>query len=126
MRSAGSPGGRAHWWLGNMSRDQYYKFSLDHINLYNLIRLEEDGAPRTAYLSAFATLRACTGTHENAHFNMIERGVEGADAARDRETEKCLKGGSGGRDAITMLTSLGSIPRAARIAPAASSASTSA
>jgi hypothetical protein len=69
----------------------YYKFNLDHINLYNLIRLEEPGVPRTAYMSAFATLRDCTGTHQNAHFNMIERGLEGADAKRDRDTEKFLE-----------------------------------
>jgi hypothetical protein len=69
----------------------YYKFNLDHINLYNLIRLEDPGVERTAYMSAFATLRDCTGTHQNAHFNMIERGLEGADATRDRDTEKFLK-----------------------------------
>jgi hypothetical protein len=69
----------------------YFKFNLDHINLYNLIRLEEPGVPRTSYLNAFATLRGCTGSHENAHFNMMERGVNGADATRDRETVKYLK-----------------------------------
>jgi hypothetical protein len=42
----------------------YFKFNLDHINLYNLIRLEEPGVPRTEYMNAFATLRGCTGTHE--------------------------------------------------------------
>jgi hypothetical protein len=69
----------------------YYKFNLDHINLYNLIRLEEPGVPRRLYMNAFATLRECTGAHQNAHFNMIERGVEGAGARRDRDTEKYLK-----------------------------------
>jgi hypothetical protein len=68
----------------------YYKFNLDHINLYNLIRLEEPGVFRTLYLQAFATLRGCTGTHQNAHFNMIERGLLGADAARDAETLNLL------------------------------------
>jgi hypothetical protein len=68
----------------------YYKFNLDHINLYNLIRLEEPGVFRTLYLQAFATLRGCTGTHQNAHFNMIERGLLGADAARDAETVNLL------------------------------------
>jgi hypothetical protein len=69
----------------------YYKFNLNHINLYNLIRLEEPGVPRDLYLSAFATLRGCTGSHENAHFNMIERGVSGPDGARDASTKKYLK-----------------------------------
>ena len=69
----------------------YYKFNLDHINLYNLIRLEEPGIARDLYMQAFATLRGCTGSHQNAHFNMIERGIEGPDAIRDGETEKFLK-----------------------------------
>lgn len=68
----------------------YYKFNLDHINLYNLIRLEEPGAFRTLYLQAFAVLRGCTGSHQNAHFNMIERGLLGADPARDAETVNLL------------------------------------
>lgn len=68
----------------------YYKFNLDHINLYNLIRLEEPGPFRTIYLSAFATLRACTGTHGNAHFNLIETGLVGRDKARDGETSTLL------------------------------------
>ena len=68
----------------------YYKFNLDHINLYNLVRLEEPGPFRTLYLQAFAVLRACTGTHQNAHFNMIARGLVGADAVRDAETVNLL------------------------------------
>jgi hypothetical protein len=68
----------------------YYKFNLDHINLYNLIRLEEPGPFRELYLQAFAALRACTGTHQNAHFNMIERGLLGPDAVRDAETLNLL------------------------------------
>jgi hypothetical protein len=68
----------------------YYKFNLDHINFYNLIRLEPPGSFRTLYLQAFAILRACTGTHQNAHFNMIERGLLGPDDLRDTETVNLL------------------------------------
>jgi hypothetical protein len=68
----------------------YYKFNLNHINLYNLIRLETDGVARPLYMNAFATLRNCTATHENAHFNMIERGVTGPDATRDAATKEYL------------------------------------
>lgn len=68
----------------------YYKFNLDHINLYNLIRLEEAGTFRTTYLNAFTTLRNCTRTHGNAHFNMVERGLRGASATRDAETVQLL------------------------------------
>jgi hypothetical protein len=69
----------------------YYKFNLDHINLFNLIRLEEPGPARAAYLNAFATLRECTGNHQNAHFSMIDRAINGPDAVRDQTIEKYLK-----------------------------------
>jgi len=68
----------------------YYKFNLDHINFYNLIRLEEPGTPRNFYLSAFTMLRNCTRSHQNAHFNMIERGLQGASSTRDAETVNML------------------------------------
>ncbi|MFN2563918.1 MAG: hypothetical protein ABR499_02745, partial [Gemmatimonadaceae bacterium] len=68
----------------------YYKFNLNHINLYNLIRLEEPGAPRVAYMNAFQALRSCTRNHENAHFNLVERALSGPDAARDADTRKYL------------------------------------
>ena len=68
----------------------YYKFNLDHINLYNLVRLEEPGTPRSQYLNAFSKLRGCTRTHGNAHFNMIERGLLGANSTRDLETVNLL------------------------------------
>ena len=68
----------------------YYKFNLDHINLYNLIRLEERGLYRAMYLVAFNRLRDCTGGHGNAHFNMIEHGLRGANEVRDAETRELL------------------------------------
>jgi hypothetical protein len=68
----------------------YYKFNLDHINLFNLVRLEEPGTSRNQYLSAFTKLRHCTRTHQNAHFNMIERGLQGAKKKRDAETVNML------------------------------------
>ena len=68
----------------------YYKFNLDHINLYNLIRLEEAGSYRNTYMKAFDKLRSCTKTHQNAHFNMVERGLKGASDVRDAETRELL------------------------------------
>jgi hypothetical protein len=68
----------------------YYKFNLDHVNLYNLIRLEEAGTFRSTYLNAFTRLRNCTGTHGNAHFNMVDRGLRGPSATRDAETVRLL------------------------------------
>lgn len=71
--------------------NSYFKFNLDHINLFNLIRLEEPLSPALPlYLQAFTTLRGCTGSHQNAHFNMIDRGVRGPDALRDAETDALL------------------------------------
>jgi hypothetical protein len=69
----------------------YYKFNLNHINLYNLIRLEELGTPRNSYVGAFNTLRNCTGTHQNAHFNMIERAIRGANTTREQATAAYLE-----------------------------------
>ena len=69
----------------------YYKFNLDHITFFNLIRLEEPSSfYRLVYLRAFNTLRGCTGTHMNAHFNMIDRALRGANATRDAATREYL------------------------------------
>ena len=71
--------------------NSYFKFNLDHINLFNLIRLEEPLSPALPfYMQAFTTLRECTGSHQNAHFNMIDRGVRGPAATRDAETDVLL------------------------------------
>jgi hypothetical protein len=75
----------------------YFKFNLNHINLHTLIRLEETGVGRIAYLNAFESLRRCTGgragpepDHENAHFNTIDHALLGANVTRDRETREYL------------------------------------
>jgi hypothetical protein len=68
----------------------YFKFNLDHINLYNLIRLEEAGLARNQYLKAFRQLRKCTSSHQNAHFNMIDRGLRGANSTQDGQTVDML------------------------------------
>ena len=59
---------------------------------YNLIRLEEPSSTyRSKYVSAFNTPRNCTGSHQNAHFNMIDRGVRATvNATRDAETLRLL------------------------------------
>jgi hypothetical protein len=65
----------------------YFKFNLDYINLYDLIRLEEDSSPYKAlYTNAYDILRNRTRTHGNPHFNMIDRALKGADGVRDSET----------------------------------------
>src|SRR5262249_41192993 len=49
--------------------NSYFKFNLDTINLYNLIRLESDSFYRDEYLAAYDVLRRTTEDHGNAHFN---------------------------------------------------------
>jgi hypothetical protein len=71
--------------------NHYFKFNLDYINLYDLIRLEEDGSPYKAfYMTAYNILRARTQSHGNAHFNMIDRGLKAPDSVRDTETVTLL------------------------------------
>jgi hypothetical protein len=68
----------------------YFKFNLDTINLYNLIRLETSSTYRKRYLFAYNLLRRTTDDHGNAHFNMIDRALKGPDAKRDEETRRLL------------------------------------
>ena len=71
-------------------RDSYFKFNLDAINLFNLIRLETDSTLRGRYQSAYQYFRDATKNHMNPHFNMIDRALNGPDATRDAETPAYL------------------------------------
>jgi len=66
--------------------DSYFKFNLDFINLYNLIRLEDDASRKGGYENGFSLVRGVTRNHLNPHFNMIDRALDGPDSARDAET----------------------------------------
>ena len=66
------------------SDSSYFKFNLDYISFYNLIRLESSSA-KSIYQDAYAVLRGATATHQNAMFDMIDRGLNGPNAARDAE-----------------------------------------
>jgi uncharacterized protein (TIGR03437 family) len=68
------------------SNDSYFKFNLDYINFYNLIRLEGGGPFKDLYNEAYSILRNHTRDQQNAHFNMIDRELNGTDATRDAET----------------------------------------
>jgi hypothetical protein len=69
----------------------YFKFNLDTINLYNLIRLEGNFIFRSSYMQVYNVLRRTTDDHGNAHFNMIDRALKGADGLRDAETRDLLQ-----------------------------------
>jgi hypothetical protein len=69
----------------------YFKFNLNYINFYNLIRLEENNSAfKSVYMSAYSLLRSTTAGHGNAHFNMIDRALKGPNADRDAETVNLL------------------------------------
>lgn len=68
----------------------YYKFNLANINLFNLIRLESDSNAKRVYLQAYRLLRRTLDDHGNAHFNMIDRQIQGPDSRRDSETLSLL------------------------------------
>lgn len=67
------------------SNDSYFKFNLDAINLYNLVRLDSS-AFNSIYTEAYGVLWHHTRAQQNAFFNMIDRALEGPDADRDAAT----------------------------------------
>jgi hypothetical protein len=69
----------------------YFKFNLDEINLYNLIRLEDTRKNRKRYMAAYKILRATIQDHGNAHFNMVDNALRGPDSTRDAETVALLE-----------------------------------
>ena len=70
------------------SDDSYFKFNLDYICFYNLIRL--DTTAGKAFRPAYDLLRLHTAPHQNAFFNLIDRALNGPDAQRDGETSALL------------------------------------
>jgi uncharacterized protein (TIGR03437 family) len=60
----------------------YFKFNLDYMTFYNLLRLQDNTDNRAAY----QTIRNFTASHQNALFDMIDRALAGTNAPRDAET----------------------------------------
>jgi uncharacterized protein (TIGR03437 family) len=60
----------------------YFKFNLDYMTFYNLIRLQDNSDSRSAY----ETIRNFTAAHQNAFFDLIDRALEGPNGPRDAET----------------------------------------
>jgi hypothetical protein len=71
-------------------RDSYFKFNLDAINLFSLIRFETDSTLLGRYRAAYQTFHNAIATHMNAHFNMIDRALNGANSTRDGQTAAYL------------------------------------
>jgi len=67
--------------------NHYFKYNINYINLYNLVRLEETGSIfRQNYVRAYDELRRTTETHGNAFFNMLDRVIKGGNTGHDVET----------------------------------------
>lgn len=73
------------------TRDSYFKFNLDTINLYHLVALEDSSLRRLFYRQAYDVLRNAIQNHQNAHFNMIDRALNGPDPQRDADTLRFLE-----------------------------------
>lgn len=71
-----------HW-------DSYYKFNLDYATFFTLMRLGS-GYSKVWYDAGYAELHATTGSDQNAHFNMIDRAINGPNASRDSQTVALL------------------------------------
>jgi uncharacterized protein (TIGR03437 family) len=64
------------------STSSYFKFNLDFMTFYNLVRLQDNSDNRGAYQTA----RNYTAAQQNAFFDMVDRGLNGPNPARDAET----------------------------------------
>ncbi len=71
-------------------RDSYFKFNLDADNLFSLIRLETDSKLLASYQSTYQIFHNAIQDHMNAHFNMIDRALNGANSTRDLATSSYL------------------------------------
>ncbi|HEY1492987.1 MAG TPA: hypothetical protein VGF49_00530 [Candidatus Solibacter sp.] len=68
------------------SLGSYFKFNLDYMSFYHLVRLQTNDDNKSAY----TTVRNFTATHQNAFFNVVDRALNGANATRDAETRSLL------------------------------------
>ena len=68
------------------SNSSYFKFNLDYMSLYNLVRLQNNAANRGAY----KIVRDYTASHQNAFFNMVDRALAQPNGSRDAETRILL------------------------------------
>ena len=72
--------------LDVMSNDSYFKFNLDYMSFYHLLRLDNSSHNRAAY----QIVRNYTASHQNAFFDIVDRALNGPNPARDAETQSLL------------------------------------
>jgi len=68
------------------SNTSYFKFNLDYMSFYNLVRLQNN----SDNMSAYRTLRNYTASHQNAFFDMVDRALQGSNSSRDAEAASLL------------------------------------
>ena len=68
------------------SNSSYYKFNLDYMTFYNLVRLQNNGENQGAY----RIVRDHTVSHQNAFFDIVDAALAGANASRDAEMRSLL------------------------------------
>ena len=65
----------------------YFKFNLDYMTFFNLLRLQNNDDNRSAY----KIVRNYTASHQNAFFDIVDRALQGPDAGRDAEMQTLLQ-----------------------------------
>jgi uncharacterized protein (TIGR03437 family) len=68
------------------SNSSYFKFNLDFMTFYNLVRLGKD----SSFLHAYQIVRNYTASHQNAFFDVIDRALQGPNSTRDAEARMLL------------------------------------
>jgi uncharacterized protein (TIGR03437 family) len=69
-----------------LSNSSYFKFDLDFITFYNLVRLGNDNS----FLNAYQIVRNYTASHQNAFFDMVDCALQGPNSSRDAEARGLL------------------------------------
>ena len=68
------------------SNSSYFKFNLDYMTFYNLVRLQNISDNQGAY----QVVRDYTASHQNAFFDIVDEALEGPNASRDAEMGSLL------------------------------------
>jgi hypothetical protein len=71
--------------------ESYFKLNLVAIGMFCLIRGELSETHRERYLDAYRLFRKTVDDHGNAHFDMIDRALEGPDSRRDLRVSSLLE-----------------------------------
>ena len=68
------------------SNSSYFKFNLDYMSFYNLLRLQSN----SNNLAAYEIVRTYTASHQNAFFDIVDAALASANASRDAEMRALL------------------------------------